>query len=372
MILYQQKPHRQKTAVMEEYVDYASTTQLPTLIAISLILGLGKGGVPGVATMATAATVLTAPTHIENGLGYAVALMVPILTMIDIFAAYLHRSVLDWATIWLLLPLSFVGMILGQYVSDRYLTDKGARILVGVILLSILALRTWKDVLAYISPMWAIEHHISGDDKERLSDDEEEDDEDDDNIAVIVQMPLVDRDETKQRMVAMESGESNLENGSDNVAASSSAANLSATKSRQRNRTTTRRRKVPIRKSKRLVWACSVGLIGGMATMLTNSMGPILNVYLLSVAELSPQAYVGTRAMFFCFLNLGKLPIRIVGGTLGLPMLPLAVGLGVVSAVGVFLAKPIMLSINERLFVKLEMSVVLFAGLRLCYMGIRG
>jgi hypothetical protein len=259
-------------------------------------------------------------------------------------------------------------MILGQYVSDRYLTDKGARILVGVILLSILALRTWKDVLAYISPMWAIEHHISGDDKERLSDDEE----DDDNIAV-VQMPLVDRDETKQRMVAMESGESNHKNEGDHIVASSSAATLTATKSRQRNnRPTTRRRKVPIRKSKRLVWACSVGLIGGMATMLTNSMGPILNVYLLSVAELSPQAYVGTRAMFFCFLNLGKLPIRIVGGTLGLPMLPLAVGLGIVSAVGVFLAKPIMLSINERLFVKLELSVVLFAGLRLMFMGIRG
>lgn len=316
--------------------------------------------------MATAATVLTAPTHIDNGLGYAVALMVPILTMIDIFAAYLHRSVLDWATIWLLLPLSFVGMILGQYISDRYLTDNGARILVGVILLSILTLRTWKDVLAYISPMWAIEHHISGDDKERLSDDEEEE-EDDDDIAV-VQMPLVDRDETKQRMVQMESGESNHKNERDNVTASSN----DATKSRQRNRPRTRRRRVPIRKSKRLVWACSVGLIGGMATMLTNSMGPILNVYLLSVAELSPQAYVGTRAMFFCFLNLGKLPIRIVGGTLGLSMLPLAVGLGVVSAVGVFLAKPIMLSINERLFVKLELSVVLFAGLRLCYMGIRG
>lgn len=370
MILYQQKPHRQKTTVMmEEYVDYASTKQLPTLIAISLILGLGKGGVPGVATMATASTVLTAPTHIDNGLGYAVALMVPILTMIDIFAAYLHRSVLDWTTIWLLLPLSSVGMILGQYISDRYLTDKGARILVGVILLSILALRTWKDVLAYISPMWAIEHHISGDDKERISDDdEEEDDEDDDNIAV-VQMPLVDRDETKQRMVAMESGESNHKNEGDDVAASSSSATLTATNSRQRNR---RRRKVPIGKSKRLVWACSVGLIGGMATMLTNSMGPILNVYLLSVAELSPQAYVGTRAMFFCFLNLGKLPIRIVGGTLGLPMLPLAVGLGVVSAAGVFLAKPIMLSINERLFVKLELTVVLFAGLRLMFMDIRG
>ena len=111
--------------------------------------------------------------------------------------------------------------------------------------------------------------------------------------------------------------------------------------------------------------------MGGMATMLTNSMGPILNVYLLSIAELTPQSYVGTRAMFFCFLNVGKLPIRVMGGSLGLPMMPLAFGLGAVSVLGVFLAKPIMLSINERLFVKLELSVVAFAGLRLCYMGIK-
>jgi hypothetical protein len=60
VILYQKKTHRNSTAVMEQYVDYASTKQLPTLIVISLILGLGKGGLPGVATMATAATVLTA------------------------------------------------------------------------------------------------------------------------------------------------------------------------------------------------------------------------------------------------------------------------------------------------------------------------
>ena len=105
--------------------------------------------------------------------------------------------------------------------------------------------------------------------------------------------------------------------------------------------------------------------------MLTNSMGPILNVYLLSVAELSPQSYVGTRAMFFCFLNLGKLPIRVMGGTLGLPMVPLATGLGVVAVVGVFLAKPIMLGMNERTFVRLELGVVAFAGLRLCYMGLK-
>ena len=89
------------------------------------------------------------------------------------------------------------------------------------------------------------------------------------------------------------------------------------------------------------------------------------------MAELSPSAYVGTRAMFFCFLNLGKLPIRVMGGTLGTSMIPLASGLGLVAVVGVFLAKPIMLGMNTRTFVKLELGVVAFAGLRLCYMGLK-
>jgi hypothetical protein len=53
---------------MEQYVQHA-TAQLPTLICISLLLGLGKGGVPGLATVATAATVLTAPSEVPGGLG---------------------------------------------------------------------------------------------------------------------------------------------------------------------------------------------------------------------------------------------------------------------------------------------------------------
>ena len=57
------------TPTMDQYVQYATTSQLPTLITISFLLGLGKGGVPGLATVATAATVLTAPTDVVGGLG---------------------------------------------------------------------------------------------------------------------------------------------------------------------------------------------------------------------------------------------------------------------------------------------------------------
>jgi uncharacterized membrane protein YfcA len=104
--------------------------------------------------------------------------------------------------------------------------------------------------------------------------------------------------------------------------------------------------------------------------MLTNAMGPILNVYLLSVVRLSPSSYIGTRAMFFCFLNVGKIPMRFYAGTLGWSMVPLATLLGAFSVVGVFGAKPIMLSMSEPNFVRLELAVVAFSGLRLCWMGL--
>jgi len=328
---------------MDEYVSYASTLppdgQLLTLLGIALILGLGKGGVPGLATVATAATVLTAPSQVTGGLGFAVALMVPILTMIDIYAAWLHRTALDWPTVWLLLPTSFVGMIIGQLL-DKYLTDKSARLLVGNILLGILVLRTWKDVATFLFPSWAIERHLSGDSRITKQTRKESDDEDEENYNLINNTPI--------SKLEIEQGD---------------VDNNSSAKQRQINK-----QLVPV--TTRLVWACVVGLIGGAATMLTNSMGPILNVYLLSVAGLSPQSYIGTRAMFFCFLNVGKLPLRVIGGTLGRPMLPLAMGLGAVSVLGVFLAKPIMLGMNERLFVRLELSVVAFAGLRLIYVGL--
>lgn len=101
-------------------------------------------------------------------------------------------------------------------------------------------------------------------------------------------------------------------------------------------------------------------------------MGPILNVYLLSVVQLSPTAYIGTRAAFFCFINCGKLPMRFSNGTLGWEMIPLAAFLGLVSVVGVHCAKPIMLSMKEDQFVKLELAVVAFSGIRLCWMGLYG
>lgn len=315
----------EKYDAMAAYVSQASDIngQLILLIFISVILGLGKGGVPGFATVATALTVATAPMAVTGGLGYAVSLQVPILAMIDISAAYLHRKSIDWNTTWLLLPVSFVGMGFGQ-ILDGYMTDALARILVGFILLSILTLKVWEDVVAFIFPNYGVKS-VSSEGKNLI---EENDD---------------------------------LERNQKSKQSPPTPAQLQA--KQQREQAVMSNRKV-------YGWACVVGLFGGAATMLTNSMGPILNVYLLSVRKLNPTEYIGTRAMFFCFLNIGKLPMRFASGTLGLKMIPLACGLGAVSVVGVFCAKPIMLSMDEKTFVKLELAVVAFAGVRLMWLGL--
>ena len=348
---------------MDEFVAQALALppdgQLPTLLGIALILGLGKGGVPGLATVATAATVLTAPSSVSGGLGYAVALQVPILAIIDVYAAWLHSTALDWPTVWLLLPTSFIGMGLGQMI-DKHMTDRGARLLVGCILLAILALRTWKDVAAVLCPRWTIEHHL-GESKGRKIEEgkaSEDEDENDDGSG-----ETNDKEREAFLNNEIEMHDVDIEGGNTSIT-------KTATGPIHRKRKRTRRRPSPQSQQTAFMWACIVGLIGGAATMLTNSMGPILNVYLLSVRELSPQSYVGTRAVFFCFLNMGKIPMRFMSGTLGWPMIRVAAGLGLVSVVGVFCAKPIMMAMDERMFVRLELAVVAFAGLRLCYMGL--
>lgn len=332
---------------MEAYLSQAWSIQgqLPLLIGIAALLGLGKGGVPGFATVATAATVATSPQHIPGGLGLAVALQVPILTMIDISAVWLHAKDLDFETIKVLLPMSFLGMGLGQWL-DQHLSDSNARLLVGIFLLLILSVQIGKDkIMARVEDSKLLQStnvlNNGGDVEEAL-----------------VHGEIVDQ---RPSSLSRRRGANNTVAAKSNIIDDPSVANVGSKKAR-----------VILSARTRIIWACVVGIVGGAATMLTNAMGPILNVYLLSVVKLPPTAYIGTRAMFFCFLNCGKLPMRFLAGTLGLKMLPLAGFLGVVSVIGVIGAKPIMLSMSETSFVRLELAVVAFSGIRLCWMGLLG
>jgi len=320
--------------------------RLPLLIGIAALLGLGKGGVPGFATVATAMTVATSPTNIPGGLGLAVALQVPILCMIDISAAWLHFKDLDFESIKLLLPMSFLGMALGTWL-DKRLTDASARFLVGLLLLMILAVQLGKDMI-----MGTKNTSSSSKDVKEVETSVESDLEGG-------QTPSFSATNSPLRR-------RNCSSDSPVGATDPKVHGTSEKSEKEHSKTTTLDRKT------KYIWAITVGIVGGAATMLTNAMGPILNVYLLSVVQLSPTAYIGTRAMFFCFLNIGKVPMRFYNRTLGWSMIPLAGFLGMVSVVGVMGAKPIMLSMSQENFVRLELAVIAFSGLRLCWMGMYG
>jgi hypothetical protein len=58
-------------------------------------------------------------------------------------------------------------------------------------------------------------------------------------------------------------------------------------------------------------------------------------------------------------------------GTLGVSMLPLAAFLGSISVLGVLAAKPILTNwLSPTTFVRLELAVVAFAGVRLIWQGL--
>lgn len=80
-------------------------------------------------------------------------------------------------------------------------------------------------------------------------------------------------------------------------------------------------------------FAVVIGVIGGFATILTNSMGPMLNVYFLTL-RMSPTTFVGTRSTFFTMVNLGKLVQRLSTGTLPVVVVVAAWKLMLLSVLG--------------------------------------
>lgn len=53
-----------------------------------------------------------------------------------------------------------------------------------------------------------------------------------------------------------------------------------------------------------------IGMIGGFSTMIGNSAGPIMSIYLLTM-YLPKNTFIGTKAWFFMIINLAKVPFHI-------------------------------------------------------------
>jgi uncharacterized membrane protein YfcA len=108
------------------------------LIALSAFLvGLGKGGLPGVGNLTVVLAALVLPAKASVGI------LLPILISADIIAVLVYRRHTEWRYIWKLTPWVIIGIVIGYFVFSR-VDDAQVRFLIGFILLSMTGLHFYR------------------------------------------------------------------------------------------------------------------------------------------------------------------------------------------------------------------------------------
>jgi len=111
----------------------------------------------------------------------------------------------------------------------------------------------------------------------------------------------------------------------------------------------------------------SLGLAGGFATMMGNAAGPIFNLYLLSM-RLPKEAYIGTGAWFYLFLNVFKVPFHIISWqTITLKTIQLNFIMFPALLLGAFVGKKVVSYIPEKQYRYLIYAVILLSAILLFF-----
>lgn len=110
----------------------------------------------------------------------------------------------------------------------------------------------------------------------------------------------------------------------------------------------------------------AAGVTGGMATMIANAAGPVIQLYLLS-KRIPKMELIGISARFFLLINLLKLPMNFQLNLINRDSLQLNLMLVPAVWLGIFSGRYLVKKVPQRTF---EMLVILFsvlAGVRLCF-----
>ncbi len=94
----------------------------------ALLVGLAKGGVPGVGNL----TVLLFAFAFEAKA--SVGLLLPVLISADIVAVLIYRRSTDWTILIRLLPWMLVGVVLGFFFFDRLGNDDVEHLIGGIVI----------------------------------------------------------------------------------------------------------------------------------------------------------------------------------------------------------------------------------------------
>ena len=120
------------------------------LITSAFLIGMAKAGVKGLGMFVVPAMAAAFGGKVSVGL------VLPLLSMADVFAVSYYRRDAEWKYIWRLLPAAMAGVLLGiwvgEIVDDAFFTDMIALIIIASLALLILQQNTrFSDMMASYS-----------------------------------------------------------------------------------------------------------------------------------------------------------------------------------------------------------------------------
>ncbi|MGB0370480.1 MAG: sulfite exporter TauE/SafE family protein [Opitutales bacterium] len=106
----------------------------------AFLIGLGKGGLPGVGNLTVATFALVFPAKLSAGI------LLPILICADLAAVYIYRKHAEWKYMWRLMPPTLVGLLIGYLLLDS-ISDRVVSVMIGAILLTMTGLHFYRKYL---------------------------------------------------------------------------------------------------------------------------------------------------------------------------------------------------------------------------------
>ena len=110
----------------------------------------------------------------------------------------------------------------------------------------------------------------------------------------------------------------------------------------------------------------AAGVTGGMATMIANAAGPVIQLFLLS-KRIPKMELIGISARFFLLINLLKLPMNIQLDLINWDSLQLNLLLVPAVWLGIFSGRYLVKKVPQRIFEMLVIFFSVLAGGRLCF-----
>lgn len=111
-------------------------------------------------------------------------------------------------------------------------------------------------------------------------------------------------------------------------------------------------------------FAVNTGIIGGIATMLANAAGPIIQLYLLA-RSIPKMELLGIAARFFLLVNIIKVPMNAQLNLINPTSLAINLWLLPAIAIGIFSGRWIITKIPQKTFESLILAFALIAAVRM-------